>query len=292
MTTWYAQNSSVDIDSVNEWNDAANGSGSWLTWGNLAADDILEANAKTAIEMNVDSFTCGSIKTLSGGGFTVDLTAGNNRIINADIIAGTTACLVRSGTTRTLTVNGDVTGGSGSTDNGISGTDHNNMVINGDVTGGAHATAFGIDRGANSGVLTITGNVTGGSAGPAIRGGYHAIITVTGNVTATDNVVAISYYSNYYTVVLIGNIICASNGHWPFAGVDSLGMRLKWSNVASGATLSVRDASLDPHLVKLPDYPAEADVEAGVDFDYTNLTGTFVGGGGGPLVGPSALISV
>ncbi len=284
MTTWYAQNSSVDIDSVNEWNDAAGGGGAWLTWGNLAGADILEANAQTAIEMNVDSFTCASIKTLSGGGFTVDLTAGNNRVINADIIAGTTPCLVRSGTTNTLRVNGNVTGGSASGDVGIDGVDHNNMVINGNVTGGSNGTAFGIIRGVNSGVLTITGNVTAGSSGPAFQGGFMSTTTITGDVTATDNATAIVNWSGPYTVVLIGDIICASNGNWPVTSGSPLGVRLKWSNVASGPTLSVRDASLDPHLVKLPDYPAEAEVESGVDYDYTNLTGSFAGGAGtGPI---------
>lgn len=32
-----------------------------------------------------------------------------------------------------------------------------------------------------------------------------------------------------------------------------------------------------------PDYPAEADVELGVDYDFGNLTGTLTGGGGGGL---------
>ena len=36
-TIWYAQNSTVNIDSANEWNDAANGSGSYLTWASRAA---------------------------------------------------------------------------------------------------------------------------------------------------------------------------------------------------------------------------------------------------------------
>jgi len=283
MATWYAQNSSVDIDSVNEWNDAANGSGSWLTWGNLGAADILEANAKTAIEINVDSFTCGSIKTLSGGGFTCDLTAGNNRTINADITAGTTPCLVRSGTTKTLTVNGDVTGGSAASAFGISGTDHNAMVINGDVTGGSNASGYGIARGANSHVLTITGDALAATS-IAIQIGYHATLTITGNMTATT--VSATYgYSSYYTVVLTGNLNYGANGEPPLGGSS----RLKWANVASGATMSVRDGSLDAHTVKKPDYPTEAQVESGVDFDYTNLTGTLSGGGAASILGGGQL---
>ena len=275
MTTWYAINSSVDIDSVNEWNDVANGSGNWLTWASLAGDDILEANAKTAIEINVDSFTCASIKTLSGGGFTVTLTAGNNRVINADIIAGTTPCLVRSGTTRTLTVNGDVTGGSEAGAQGISGTDHNNMVINGNVTGGT--ASYGIGRGTSSSALTVTGNVVANAAA-GLQAGYRATVTVTGNIIADGSVVGVAPYSSYYTIVLSGNLVCSSLGAFPLASAGTAGVRLKWSNVATGPTFSVRDASLDAHLVKLPDYPAEADVEAAVEYDYTNLTGTLAGG--------------
>ena len=282
MATWYAANSSVDIDSVNEWNDQADGLGSWLTWGNLGATDILEANANTAIEINVDAFTCGSIKTLSGGGFTVDLGAGNNRVINADIIAGTDACLVTIGTTKTLTINGDITGGSASNAFGLNPlTMSSGLVVNGNILGGSAASCYGCIRCANSSTATFNGNITGGTDGTAagIQAGYHVTITVVGNLTASTKAAAIRFYSGYHTIVLTGNLVCASNGTMPFD--SSAGVRLKWTNVeTTGYTLAVRDETLTQQIMKVPDYPAEAEVESGVDFDYTALTGTLAGGAG------------
>ena len=104
MATWFAQNSSVNIDSVNQWNDAAGGGGSWLTWASLAAGDILVANGKTSITINVN-VTCATLTTVAtggtaGGGFL--LAAGVT--VTANVVAGTTVCINRtaSGTASTV----------------------------------------------------------------------------------------------------------------------------------------------------------------------------------------------
>ena len=97
MATWFAQNSSVNIDSVNQWNSAANGSGSWLTWASLGASDVLVANGKTSITINVN-VTCGELTTIANGG-----TAGGGFIwpggvnITANLKPGTTQLLTASG---------------------------------------------------------------------------------------------------------------------------------------------------------------------------------------------------
>jgi hypothetical protein len=63
-------------------------------------------------------------------------------------------------------------------------------------------------------------------------------------------------------------------------------------NADPGRLIQLRDSSNGEVTLKEPDYPAEADVEAGVSYDYATKTGTLAaGGGGGPLVGASALIS-
>ena len=109
MTTWFAQNSTVNIDSVNQWNDAANGSGNWLTWASLAAGDVLVANGKTSITINV-SFTCATITTAATGG-----TAGGGFIatpgvtITAAIVAGTTNCVTLSSAGSATTIIGNCT---------------------------------------------------------------------------------------------------------------------------------------------------------------------------------------
>ena len=68
MADWYAQNSSVNIDSVNEWNADPAGAGAWLTWP-AASGDNLYANGKTAIACNVNfNIGTGKISTEAGAG--------------------------------------------------------------------------------------------------------------------------------------------------------------------------------------------------------------------------------
>jgi len=281
MATWYAQSSSVNIESDSLWNSAADGSGSALTWANLGASDILEANGKTALAITAD-LTCGQLQTLSGGGFTVSLATANRRIA-ANLLAGTTTCLTRSSTTYTLTIGGNVTGGSAANACGLAGTDANGTIIEGGVTGGSASSAFGVGRGAIYGVMSVGGTVTAGTAGAAIEMSYQGTATITGNLVASGAIAAVVPYSDYYTLVLSGSIVCSALGVFPCRGAS--GVRIKWSGASSGATISMRDSSLVEKIAKVPDYPAAADVKSGVAFDYTTKTGTLSSGGGGPIIG-------
>src|SRR3989337_128145 len=111
MADWYAQNSSVNIDSVNEWNADPAGAGAWLTWP-AASGDNLYANGKTAIACNVDfNIGTGKISTeagagTAGGGFTCSTA----RTITAYITAGTTPCISTSSSV-TIAWTGNITGG-------------------------------------------------------------------------------------------------------------------------------------------------------------------------------------
>jgi len=192
MTTWYAQNGSQNIDAAwnghdTMWNDAADGSGNWLTWSSLGSSDVLNANGKTAIAINVD-VTCDTIKTgtgtgdTAGGGFTVAAA----RTMNCDVLAGTTTCVTDTCSSGTHVINGDITGGSVSgSPSAWTKSGNCNMTITGNLTGGVRPAAYGIALSSanTSGVIQVTGDVTGG-AGSGANG---IMLSGTGPVTIDGN---------------------------------------------------------------------------------------------------------
>jgi len=206
MTTWFAQNSSVDIDSTNEWNDAAGGGGAWLTWASLGAADILVANGKTAIAINVD-VTCGSITTAAtggsaGGGFTL----GAGRTITCDVTAGTTICVVLSAVGAESFIVGNVLGGGSTSAYGVDISSSGVLSVTGNVTGGSGSNSYAIRN--SSGVLSVTGNVTGGSGSNsyAIVNGLRSTI-ITGDVTGgSGSATSGGVFNGTGTVWITGNI--------------------------------------------------------------------------------------
>lgn len=203
MATWFAQNSSVNIDSVNQWNSAANGSGSWLTWASLGASDVLVLNGKTGIVINVD-FVCGSLTAVATGGTAGGgCTVASTRSITANVIcssAGTPVITLNSGT---LTVVGNVTGGGTNVSHGIQMFGTSVLLVTGNVTGGTMnplgGTSHGI-RSSSSGAITIVGNVIGTTGSPAIYTDSSGSVTVTGNVTA-GSAVGINTYGIHSVAV-------------------------------------------------------------------------------------------
>ena len=208
MATWFAQNSSVNIDSAGQWNSVAGGGGTVLTWASLGAADILVANGKTAITINV-SFTCATITTTATGG-----TAGGGFLLAAGVtvtshvVAGTTTCLTRSASGAESFVVGNVTGGAGSTASGVANSSSGTVTITGNVTGGsASDLAVGVNNG-STGTVTITGNVTGGSGNVSVgvNNGSTGTVTITGNVTGgSTNCTGVSNGSTG-TVSITGNV--------------------------------------------------------------------------------------
>lgn len=209
MATWFAQNSSVNIDSVNQWNSAADGSGSWLTWASLGASDILVCNAKTSIAINVD-FTCATLHNgttyggTTGGGFTVSTA----RTITASLVAGTATLLTPSSSGYTLAIVGNLTGGTNSS--GVAYTQGVSITCNitGNVTGAAgHAVNYSV------GTINITGDVTGGSSNQqaGVRQSS-SILTVNGNVTGGSSGGVGVYSTGSNTTTVNGNISGAAGG--------------------------------------------------------------------------------
>jgi len=234
-TTWFAQNSSVNIDSASQWNSVAGGGGTVLTFANLDPTDTLVANGKTSITCNV-SFVCAEIRTLllgagaSGGSFL--LAAGVT--VTANVLAGTSICLTRSAagasssiignvtggtesgvvnsSTGTITITGNVTGSIGGFSNGILNSSTGTVTITGNVIGGSNNQCKGISN-SSTGTVTITGNVTGGSfsnnfdSSHGISNSSTGTVTIIGNVTggSATNVLGI-YNSSTGTINITGNV--------------------------------------------------------------------------------------
>lgn len=211
MTTWFAQNSSVNIDSTNQWNSAANGSGSWLTWASLGASDVLVANGKTNIAINVN-VTCASITNAatggtSGGYFNVTTT----RTLVCSLVANNGNVINLSGS-GTLSVTGSVSGGSTNNARAIdaSGTCAGNVV--GDITNGSGPNCQAIFWG-STGILSITGNCAGGSGATyeAVRNNSTGTVIITGNcIGATGHAVSNSLTG---TVTITGNCTGGSSNN-------------------------------------------------------------------------------
>lgn len=209
MATWYACNSSVNIDSANLWNSAADGSGSWLTWASLGDADVLIMNGNTGIVINSD-ITCAELKATyyvsgvtDGGGCVVS----EAHTITANLRAATNTHLIQtSGTGYTLTIIGNCVGsgtgtgcavlvnsactvditGNVSTGNGRPGLRNastGTTTINGNVTGSSYNDRFGAEN-TSTGTLNINGNCTGGSA----AGSYAVRNTSTGTVNISGTV--------------------------------------------------------------------------------------------------------
>jgi hypothetical protein len=98
-------------------------------------------------------------------------------------VSGATGA-VNNTSSGTLTITGNVTGGSGGNAFGCNNASSGTLTITGNVTGGSGGNAFGCNN-ASSGTLTITGNATGGSATQAYGCNNQSTgtLTITGNAT-------------------------------------------------------------------------------------------------------------
>lgn len=222
-TTWYACASTKNINSVSGgttsdvwYSEAACTGGSWYAWTStfddgLSAGDILEANAQTALAINVNPGATGKkvhLKNTAGGAFTY--ATATNITINADLTsAGASTLLTISGSTGGLTIVGDIaaTGGRAVYDG------HTTIVtyVTGNVTGG---TEMGYYLG-GSGNTTITGNCTGGSG---TNYGCYAnqgtsTLTVAGNCTGGSDINSYGCTTASGSIIVVtGSIVHTSVG--------------------------------------------------------------------------------
>jgi hypothetical protein len=222
MTIWYAQKSD-DVNAVNVFNDAQDGSGSWLDFALLDVTDVLQANSFT-IQLNVDT-TCAEVNTFdNGGGFILHPGA----TLTANVKAGTTTCVQRDDVGDASYVVGGVVAGTATSSHGVnissgtviitgnalagSGTNANGVLISsggaatvvGHVTGGSGSSTYGV-RNDSLNTVNITGSVTGGT-GSGAHGTYlHTIgvINVTGDVVGAISLGALNNATG--TINISGN---------------------------------------------------------------------------------------
>ena len=177
------------------WSTAANWNGGTLP---QPGDDVYADGKTVTIDQDIN---VASIRTdqRSGGtaGGSFPIAAGTTtRTIAANIIAGTTTCLTIS-IDCTVTINGNVTGGT------------------------ASASTTGIlTSGGTSIFVNINGNITAGSAGAAIRTpSGRTTFTIVGNATNTATVPATVGVSSSLSLILTGAIISVGSGSTVINGV-------------------------------------------------------------------------
>ena len=174
---------------------------------------------------------------------------------------------------------GDVTGGSAKSAYAI----YNNGVI-GDITGDVTAgDADGACAVYNSGgtIGDITGDVTGGDADGAWAVYNDGTIgDITGDVTAGNVNGAYALYNNGGTIGdITGSLICGATGQFPIYGTFRM-----TTNPANAIVVRQPNGA---QWTLSNDYPAEADVKSGVDYNRGTMTGELAAGG---TIGPVSIV--
>jgi len=234
------------------------------------SDTVLAANGKGAININtyIDIGT-GRLSTAeeggtAGGGFAV-VTA---RTVRGNIQAGTTACITMVSGAYTLTIYGNVTGGSASNVVGINGNGSSSaIVVYGDVIGGSYISAYGITTNYSS--TTVNGDLYA-NAGPAIYQSNASILTINGG-NIINSALSNAIFGRYTVVYNPG-----PNNYIEY--VNASGVAIKYgatipaASVLSGVNGDGANAPATGTVV----LPAEDDVKLGVEFGPDGaMTGAF-----------------
>lgn len=167
--------------------------GNWSaggTWNGGVPPGVGDNAFANTFTVTIDQdITCTSISTAAGGGGSAGggFSCIVGRTINANVTGGTTYALNCTHTTGTVTVNGNVVGGSAGTAYGIYHQAAGLLVVNGNVTGGTNTVTYGIGCVTTAGSVTITGNVSGGTGGQShglnSAGTSNPSITIIGALT-------------------------------------------------------------------------------------------------------------
>jgi hypothetical protein len=140
-------------------------------------------------------------------GVAAGISSGNGNTVVIGNIIGSSAATALGQTAGNLTIIGNITGGTNTNVTGVtlSGGSSQFTVI-GNVTGGTTTNCFGINFSGTSG--SVTGNVTGGTNASAQGISTSGLVTVTGNVTGN----AANGINTSNTVNVTGNITAGGNG--------------------------------------------------------------------------------
>lgn len=277
------------------------------------AADTADSNGYTVtIDQNIEVTTL--IGTNAGaGGFAVS----GAYTIDADITATVRTVLTCSaGAGVTVTIIGNITGGTASGMKGVVHSGVGTINVTGSVTGGSAPNARGISND-STGTVNVDGNVTGGSSGTGAHNSTGGTVVITGTVTAGGGVGANNQSLGTLTArrakaggnerAVVGAVVggttrvteiefvCPMVGS-PIGGYckvlpDSTknvvicirsdtdaALPMSWDYPAVGDVKSgtVYALSTKTGTLGAADYPAEADVEFGVTYDSGGKTGAFV----------------
>jgi ethanolamine utilization microcompartment shell protein EutS len=236
MAIYYARKAG-NIDATDVWATTPSGTAAAVTF---AEGDVLMANSFTVtVNVSTNLGATGEVRTnnahgatnggtfrlnngvtltanvFSGGGAGISTVSPTSATLVGNVTAGSTNALVKGcdhNSTGTLTIFGNVTSGSGDTNDGAFNRSTGTLTIQGNVT----AVGNNSPGAANNvgGILNITGNVQGGGFGA--RGALNNAagqINIFGNVTGGNNA------SNSFgvrnnstgTIVITGNVTGGTN---------------------------------------------------------------------------------
>lgn len=242
---------------------------------------LVGANAAgTTILVNAS----GAVLTITGTANVSDLVASTMLSVvqpstityNGDVPGGAGNGIFMSfAATCTVTINGNVTGGSAAGGVAIASSGAATITVNGTVAGGSNATAYGISL-TGASTVTVTGTTTGGSAGAAIMTTSAAsIVDMQGTCTASTG--APAYVSTgTASIARVTDLVAASNGMWPVGGGRIL------MHASTNVSFTTRDDSAGAGtgaVVNLTNYPSGIPSAANVRYGTTfgvglALTGT------------------
>ena len=254
---------------------------------NVIAGGLFDFGAGTSLTGNVFAGSTTAIRnnTTSGKVITGNVTAtsGNSAFgalnnttgtltINGNITAGSgnEAVGVRNAANGTVIVNGNAVGGTFSSAPGVQNNSTGTLTVNGNVTGGSGNVCAGADN-ASTGVLTVNGVATGGTGTTCpgarnVSSGTLRVTTAQGGVNQTGVLGSLSTGTT-----IVANVVWASNGRIPLEGF------VKFDNTAAKSVTVVLESGATELLTdnSVVNYPAEADVRAGVQYGNNNIfTGT------------------
>lgn len=317
-TTYYAQNSTVSINSANEFNTAANGSGTACTIGTHTvgcdsstfpdSGSTLDANAKTAININVDPGPNGAVNLTNvsaNGAFTLNAAAAPATIHTATLASGTVTLVVISGS-----IAQNITWYFNTMTNAA--TNSGEYTMQDAHTGaGAFQIQF-IGTNANPLLNTITGPTGNGSSPPVVIAS--TIATSYATVISNANCVAqasagcqnsstgtptFSFCTGSSTTLGIQGCSSASTGVinvtggliWGSKGAPIQGpftMNTSTNTYTGTSAMYISTPGLSASTLYFTLVPPIADVTNGINYGRngsTYYTGSYSAGGGGSSVG-------
>jgi hypothetical protein len=245
MATYYARLAG-NINASNVWATTPSGTAAAVTF---ASGDVLMANS-FAITVNVstDLGATGQVRTdttggaTNGGGFTLS----TGVTLTANCHAGSTTCITTAGTS-SATIYGNGFGGPSYGSAAFYNNGTGTLTIYGDITGGSGDTATGAVNQQNGGTLTIYGNVipnASASNGSGVSNNGTGTVNITGNVTGRGFGGRGAFNSVGGRINIYGNVTGGNNATNCF-GVrnDSTGTIYIQGNVTGGSNSAAFGAS-------------------------------------------------